>query len=163
MVGVVVREPQQEFKQFRPTPFTFVGCRGRHSRRSAAAALELAVLLPLLTLLLVLAVDFGRVFYHSVMITNCARNGALYAADPTSATQSRYANLTAAALADWPSTLTPAPTVTQLASVTDPQGFTFVEVQVSWTFTPITSLLGEAGTQSLSRTVRMRAAPLLPN
>src|SRR5262245_36635887 len=97
------------------------------------------------------------------MLTNCARNGALYAADPTSPAQSSYPNLTAAALADWPSNLTPAPTVTQLASVTDAQGYTYVEVQVSWTFTTITTYLGSFGTQSLARTVRMRSAPLIPN
>lgn len=135
----------------------------KQSRRRAAAAIELALLLPVLTLLVVLIVDFARVFNHSIMLTNCARNGALYAADPTSSEQSHYGNLTAAALADWPSDLTPAPTVTQLASVTDAQGFTYVEVQVSWTFSTVTTYLGTFGTQPLARTVRMRAAPLIPN
>ena len=69
---------------------------GKQSRRCGAAAVELALLLPLLTLLVVLVVDFGRIFYHSIMLTNCARNGALYAADPTSVAESRYPNLTAA-------------------------------------------------------------------
>src|SRR5262245_28820377 len=153
-------EPQQQLK-VRTFPAGIR--RPPQSRRAAAAAVELAVLLPVLTTLLVLAVDFGRVMQHYAVLTNCARNAALYAADPTSGTLSHYGSLSAAALADWPSTWTPAPTVTQLASVTDAQGFTYVQVQVSWTFTPITSFLGAAGTQALERTVRMRAAPLLPN
>src|SRR5262245_6670773 len=117
-------------------------CPGRPPCRRAAAALELALLLPILTTLLVLGVALRRVLYHHVMVTNRARNGALYASDPTSPTLSPYANLTGAALADWPSSLTPNPTVVQLADVTDAQGNGYVEVQVSWTFTTITSYLG---------------------
>ncbi len=53
----------------------------RRSRR-AAAALELALVLPILAFLLVVIVDFCRVHYYSVTLSNCARSGALYASDP---------------------------------------------------------------------------------
>ena len=70
--------------------------KSRNFRRAVAAA-ELALLLPVLTMLLVLGIDFGRVFYYYVTITNCARNGALYAADPTAPSQSAYGSMSAAA------------------------------------------------------------------
>jgi hypothetical protein len=114
-------------------------------------------------MLLVLGIDFGRVFYYYVTITNCARNGALYAADPTAPSQSAYGSMSAAALADWPSSLTPAPTVTGPVNGTDAEGNSYVEVTVSWTFNTITSYLGSLGTQALSRTARMRVEPLVPN
>src|SRR5258708_6296168 len=134
----------------------------RNCRRGAAAA-ELALLLPILTLLLILGIDFGRVFYFYLTITNCARNGAMYACDPTAPTQSAYGSMNSAALADWPAALTPAPTVTGPVNGTDAEGNIYVEVTVTWTFSTITSYLGSAGTQTLSRTARMRLEPLVPN
>jgi len=50
-------------------------------RSAAGAALvELAVTLPVLTLILIGAADFGRVFYYSIELTSAARAGAQYAA-----------------------------------------------------------------------------------
>src|SRR5262245_48086504 len=92
------------------------------SGRRGATAVEMALLVPVLTLLLILGVDFARAFYFYVTITNCARNGALYAADPTSPSQSHYASLSAAALADWPSGLSPNPTVTGPVTGKDAEG-----------------------------------------
>src|SRR4051794_11952174 len=60
--------------------------------RFGAAAVELAVLLPFLAFLFVIAVDWSRIFYYSVIVTNAARNGALYASDPTTQSESPYAN-----------------------------------------------------------------------
>ena len=48
------------------------------AKRSGAAALELAILLPLLIFLFIIGIDYARVFYSTVTITNCARNGAIY-------------------------------------------------------------------------------------
>jgi Flp pilus assembly protein TadG len=45
---------------------------------------ELAVLLPFLSFVFVAAVDFGRVFYSDVAVTNCAGSGALYASTDAS-------------------------------------------------------------------------------
>jgi Flp pilus assembly protein TadG len=42
------------------------------------AAVELALLLPLLVFACMAAVDFARVMYAMVALQNCARNGALY-------------------------------------------------------------------------------------
>lgn len=40
--------------------------------------MELALTLPLILLLILGAVDFGRMFYHKIVITNAAREGANY-------------------------------------------------------------------------------------
>src|SRR6516164_7564229 len=94
--------------------------------RKGAQAVEFAILLPFLAFLFVIAVDWARVFYYSIAVANCARNGALYLSQQQSAsttsspyTDSGYVNLYAnsktpvsdAALAD-ASDLTPTPTVT---------------------------------------------------
>jgi Flp pilus assembly protein TadG len=57
-------------------------------RRRGAAVTEMAILLPLLSLLFLVAVDFCRVFYCTQTIRGCAEAGALYAsgnatADPS--------------------------------------------------------------------------------
>ena len=46
--------------------------------RHGTAAVELAVLAPFLVFMMVIAVDWARVFYYTVTINDCARNGALY-------------------------------------------------------------------------------------
>jgi len=127
-------------------------------RRRGVAAAELAMLLPVLMLLLVLAVDFGRIFYYYVILTNCAGNAATWAALPAIEQAESYANLDAAAQADWPSGVTPLPTTTETTG-TDSEGNTYVAVTVSWTFNTITSYLGSSGTVDLSRTVRARVQP----
>jgi Flp pilus assembly protein TadG len=50
----------------------------RHSRLPAQALIEIALILPLLLLLIIGAVDFGRMFYTKMVITNAAREGASY-------------------------------------------------------------------------------------
>jgi Flp pilus assembly protein TadG len=51
---------------------------GRRAKARGLAAVELAMLLPLLTFACLAAVDFGRIAYAQVTLQNCARNGALY-------------------------------------------------------------------------------------
>jgi len=51
-----------------------------HRGRRAAAAVELAVVLPLLLTLLLFGADFGRVIHERIAVANAARMGAEYAA-----------------------------------------------------------------------------------
>jgi Flp pilus assembly protein TadG len=51
----------------------------RHDERRLVAAVELAMLLPLLSLLFVGVLDFCRIFYYAQTLQNAARCGALYA------------------------------------------------------------------------------------
>ena len=147
--------------------------------RRAAAAVEFAVLAPFLAFLFVIAVDWARVFYYSIAVRNCARNGALYLSQQQSAkttsspyTDSGYVNLyvnaaspvTAAALADAPD-LTPTPTVTS-TSGSDSYG-PYVEVTVSCPFQTVTNFsVGNflvPSSTNVTRTVRMYVPPESPN
>ena len=127
--------------------------------RRGASAVELALVLPILGLLFVFAVDFARLYYHYSIVTNCARNGALWASDPTAAQFSPYANCTAAALAD-ASNLSPQPTVS--SPYYSPDG-TYVQVTVTYPFTTITNYPGLPNPINLTRMVQMSMAPATPN
>jgi hypothetical protein len=107
--------------------------------------------------LFVIALDFGRVFFYSQVITACARNGALYACDANTQAKSPYASVEDAALAS-AAGLTPAPTVSS-STTTDASGNACVQVTVAWQFQTITSYPGIPTTVDLVRTVQMRVAP----
>lgn len=132
----------------------------RQARRRAAAAVELAIMLPLLALILVIACDFARLYYQYLTITNCARNGALWASDPTTSVYSQYSTVQQAALAG-ATNLSPTPTVTSSAG-TDANGNPNVSVTVTYPFQMVSSYLGFSSV-TLSRTVEMRIAPAAPN
>jgi Flp pilus assembly protein TadG len=142
-------------------------CR-RHNRRlpTGAAAAELALLLPILVLLLLVTIDFARLFYAAITITTCAENGALYACDPASQSQSPYASVTAAAQAD-ASSLSGTLTVdtmystsltdssfTSTTPVYDSSGNGYVRVTVTWTVP--TSFSYPGAPSQFSRSVKMR-------
>ena len=146
--------------------------------RKGAQVVELAILLPFIALMFVIAVDWARVFYYSIAVRNCARNGALYLSQQQSAkttsspyTDSGYVNLyvnaaspvTAAALADAPD-LTPTPTVTS-ASGSDSHG-SYVEVTVSYPFQTVTgfsvSFFNVPSSTNVTSTVRMYVPPESP-
>ena len=131
----------------------------RRSVRRAAAGVELAVTLPLLVFIMVIICDFARLYYHYLTITNCARNGALWASDPTTSAKSPYTTVQQAALAD-ATNLSPQPAVTSSYS-TDGSGNSNVSVTVTYSFQMITSYLGFSSV-SLSRSVEMRVAPAIP-
>jgi Flp pilus assembly protein TadG len=137
---------------------------GRRRGRGGAAAAELAILLPVLVFTCLATVDFARVFNACVALENCARAGALYACDPNSATQSQYANVTAAALAEAGS-LSPAPNVTVGYSATAGGTYSangtknYVQVTVTWTFDTLISYPGIPSSVSLTRSVSMEMLP----
>ncbi len=61
----------------------------RRGRQSAQALTEFALILPVLVLILLGVVDFGRVFYYWTSMANAAREGARYATThPTAITAS---------------------------------------------------------------------------
>jgi Flp pilus assembly protein TadG len=122
-------------------------------------AAEAALVLPPCLLLLVITVDFSRLFYYHVTITNCARNGALYLSDPAGISYSRYQNVQEAALAD-AGNLSPQPTVSSTL-LNDASGNRSVAVTVSYPFSMVTSFLG-FHTVHLSRTVQMRVSSAFP-
>ena len=142
--------------------------RGFHSRRIArnrpvrgVAVVELAVLLPLLILLFMIAIDFARVYYFSLSLTNCARAGALYASDPSTADESPFSSVQQAALAD-ATNLSPQPTITS-TSGTDASGRRYVSVTANYTFQTVTGFPGIPTQVPLRRTVTMSESAATPN
>jgi Flp pilus assembly protein TadG len=129
-------------------------------RRRGAAVVEMAVLLPLLVFLFLLAADFARVFYFSLTLTNCARAGALYASDPSIQSESPFASTQAAALAD-ATNFSPQPTITEANGV-DANGRNYVEVTAAHTFGTITGFPGIPSSLNLKRTVRLYVAVNTP-
>jgi Flp pilus assembly protein TadG len=127
----------------------------RHCRRGAAI-MELALILPVLLLVLVLAVDYSRVFYYAARVTNCAQNGALWASDPLSPTQSRYKTLQEAVQADFP------PALQNKLKIEGPTASgENVGVTVTFDFEPLTSVLSSKPIP-IERTVQARVLPLMP-
>ncbi len=127
-------------------------------RRSGAAAVELAVLLPYLTFLCVIAADWARLFYFSIEVNDCAKSGALYASDPIYAAQSRYTTVKDAAMAE-ATELASSATVT--SGITTVGGNLYVTVTVAVPFNTITNFPGVPSSQTVSRTVQMRVTPTL--
>lgn len=126
--------------------------------RKAAAVVELAVLLPFLLWLCIIAADWARLMYFTQCINDCARAGALWASDEEVRMKSRYATVTDAALAEAPG-LNPRPTV-ESANRTDADGAPMVEVKVSLEFRTISDFPGVPHRQTVSRTVLARVAPM---
>jgi Flp pilus assembly protein TadG len=54
--------------------------RCKHRRKSGQSAVELALTLPVLIVLLLVALDFARLYYMSMEVTDAARAGAQYGA-----------------------------------------------------------------------------------
>jgi Flp pilus assembly protein TadG len=129
------------------------------STRKGSAAMELALMLSVLVPLFVIGVDFCRLYHDYLTITNCARNGAVWAGDPTAQVNSKYANVQQAALAD-ATTLNPQPIVSTAGG--SDSGGNYVDVTVSHNFTLFTTYL-VSGPINLTRTVRARVAQTVPN
>jgi Flp pilus assembly protein TadG len=127
--------------------------------RSGAAAVELAITLPLLVFLVVITIDFARVYRNAQIVMACARNGAVYGSD-SPARAANTAGISAAALAD-AQDLSPAPTVSS-ATGTDTDGNMFVRVTVAGDFQTITRYPGVPSAVTITRTVQLRVAPTQP-
>jgi len=122
---------------------------------------ELALLLPFLAFLLLIAVDYCRLFYYSQVVTNCARNGGLYASDPITAAMSPYPDLDTAAKADASPDIRSQLNVTSQTG-TDSDG-NYAQVTVTYPFTTITNYPGIPSSVTITRTVQVRVAPATPN
>src|SRR5262245_18201222 len=128
-------------------------------RRRGTAAVELAILLPLLVFLFVIGVDFARLYYPYVTITNCARSGAMYGSEGPRRSLDD-AGIRAAALAD-ASSLSPPPQVS-IRRLSDDIGAPQIEVRVTWEFHTVTRFPRVPSVMNLTRTVQMRVAPAVP-
>ncbi len=136
--------------------------------RLGMAAVELAVFLPFLVFIFLIAVDFSRIFYCSLTIANCARNGAVFASQVNNSQSwqggTAFTNVQQAALADG-GNLNP-PLTNSNVTVSqglDADGNSCVTVSVSYTFQTIANFPGIPYSTNLVRKVQMRVAPRFPN
>ncbi len=136
-----------------------------HARRSltrrGAATVELAILLPVLAFLFLVAVDYCRLFHYSQIVDNCARNGAMWGSDPYGAAKSPYATVTDAAKADAPTAMQSSMTVS--ATTYTVTGGTEYEVTVTYPFKTLTSYPWIPSTVTLTRKCRVPVAPATPS
>jgi Flp pilus assembly protein TadG len=134
--------------------------RTRHYRaRRGGAAVELAVSLPVLAFLMVITIDFARVFHHALVLTNCARNGAVYGSyNPDRAVDT--AGITTAARKD-AGDLPEVPGVTSVTGM-DAAGIPYVRVTVTCPFRTVTNYPGVPAYLVVSRTVQMRVIAVEP-
>ena len=147
----------------------YTPAKNRPARRGAAAA-ELAVLLPFLAFLFVVAIDFCRLYYQTQTVQGCAEAGACYAggyawpnqADATAASQggqvvqpdSDAARMEAALLAAVAegTTLNP-PLRRENVQVAIANGL--ATVTVSYDCVMLTPVLGASRVQTVTRAVTM--------
>jgi Flp pilus assembly protein TadG len=121
---------------------------------------EFAFLLPLLILLVLGGTDFCRLFYYYITVTNCARNGALWASDPLAPVQSPYTTVDQAAKADAPADIQNLMTVSSAAG-RDASGSN-IAVTVTYPFTSLINYPGMPTTVNLVSRVTMRVLPISP-
>jgi len=124
-----------------------------------AAAVEFALILPFLCFAFVAAVDFARVFYYSIAVNNCARNGALYGSKDQAHALDTAGIQTAAQLDTVNLDVTKVGVTSSTDSSTSPN---YVTVTVTYPFTTITQYPGITSQITLSRTVQMSVVPATP-
>jgi Flp pilus assembly protein TadG len=133
----------------------------RHSQkrksRSGAATVELCLVLPFLVFLAVAAVDFARAYYFSIIVANCARNGAIFGSNASLADTLPYESIEQAALAEAQGLAT-LPIVESRTGI-DAQNRAFVEVTVHYLFKTVTNFPGIPNSLTITRTVRMPKTP----
>ena len=130
------------------------------AKRSGLAAVELALLAPLLCFLFVITIDYARIFHHSLTVTNCARNGAVFGClKPANALDKT--GIEAAAKKD-AGTLNPE-LMTVTATPNNDTSPTSLSVTVTYPFSTITSYVGIPSSVTVSKTSKVNVSPLTPN
>ncbi len=123
------------------------------------AIVELALIAPILIILMLGVIDYGRVYFAYVSVTNGARIGADYAS--SSATRAAdTAGIKAAALGDTTDLLGQSPTNPEVTVVTanDSQGNLYADVTMTYTFSTLFPWPGLPTSINVERTVRSRVA-----
>ncbi len=134
--------------------------------RRGVAAVELAIVLPFLLLLLLIVLDFGRVFYGSQIVSGCSQAGVIHESfrnDPIGYAESPYANFRAAAASDGTNlNLTPASDVV-LQTGTTSDSRPMVGVSTTHHYSTVTNALNLPNTYDVTRRVWMREVPVVPS
>ena len=148
--------------------------------RRGTAAVELAVILPLLFFIFFVAVDFGRVLYYAITIDNCCHNGGLFGSQTFDNEGQQWvpgapqywqgpstqmvSTEQAATDVDGQNLGPPlAPSNVTVTNGTDAQGNPVNIVTVTYSFYTVMSYPGFGNTFNLQRTYQARVAPGQPN
>ncbi len=162
---------------------------GKNSgQRRGTATVELAVLLPFLAFFFVVAIDWARIFYLTTTIQNAARNSSYYCSEYPGVTNTMiygYADARDAAEDDLEYTMDPTQMQmyygpypsgtlitsgvlgTGIPSSTDSYGTSVKIITVTYPFAMVSNfpftVPGIPTSVTMSRTVTMATAPILPN
>ena len=128
--------------------------------RRGAAAVEFAVMLPFLCFVFIATVDFCRVFYYSLTVSNCARNGAIYGSADKIHALDTGGILTACKADAGNLNLQELGISCSTDNASNP---THVDVTVTYPFTTIAQYPGVPKQTILSRSIRMSVLPATPN
>lgn len=126
-------------------------------RTRGQSLIEFALVLPIMLLMLVIAVDFGRAYTAYMTVSSAAREGATYAsrsadnATNTAEIQNRVREEIGSGGQIWGNTAS-----ASVSSGTDSQGYGRVSVTVDYTFEPWMSVWPIPGSVDINRTVTMR-------
>jgi TadE-like protein len=153
-------------------------CQGkRPPPRSAAAAVEFAIVLPFLVLLLAITADFGRVIYYTVTIDNCVHNGAIFLSHTFDNQNQQWVSsnqywqgpkgeISAAVDATLADGASLSPPLTSdnvnVTSGTDADGNSVAIVTVTYNFQTITQCPGVPTNLTIVRSCQTRVAPATP-
>jgi Flp pilus assembly protein TadG len=144
--------------------------KGRRKWRSAQSTVELAIVLPVLVLLLLATLDFGRLYYMALAVTDAARAGAQYGAQ-NGATAVNVLGMEQAACNSMPNLTCVAGTNAMASSFCMCSGATvsctnpgtcatyvqnFVQVTISTTFSTVVSYPGIPRSVALSTSATMQ-------
>jgi Flp pilus assembly protein TadG len=135
--------------------------------RRGAAAVELALLLPVLVFCSMMSVDFARVAYVQVTLQNCARNGALYAFYTGMNTVNKagilvpYSSLNTAVQADAPPYMVNDASFSVVATSPALSTNNYVTVTVTYAFTPI-ALSSMDGMPSIGSPIILSQSATMP-
>ena len=135
--------------------------RHAHLVRQGMAAVEMAVLLPMILLFVFACVDFGRVMFAYVTVSNAARCGAEYGAmhEFTSYTRSSWESQVQSVIQDEMQQLpgfAASNLQVTLATTTDSDGLFQVSVEVVYPFQTIVNWPGVPSQALLDRKILMR-------
>jgi Flp pilus assembly protein TadG len=146
--------------------------------RRAVAAVELAVLLPFLAFLLLVTIDFARVFYYAITIENCLHNGVMFGSQTFDNQNQQWLGNNqfwqgpngqivsqgqAASQLDGMN-LSPALSSSNITVTngTDADGNPVNIVTISYPFQTITQFPGIPSQLTIQRSAQMRVAPAVP-
>ena len=139
------------------TPTTKRRIRRLLARDLGQSAMEFALLAPILLILMLGVVDFGRVYFAYISVTNGARNGAHFASQGTGAAAD-IDGIRAAAIVETSDLLNTSETNpdVSVATGTDSQGRLYADVTMTYTFSSIFPWPGLPSSIDVDRTVRAR-------